>query len=338
MKFLRCKEVAGSSGKRVAIVGAGPAGLGAAGVLRCYGHEVVVFDMLPEAGGMMMFGIPDDRIPKDRIRASVKELMNAGVRFVFNTKVGRDIDLEQIISSFDAVLIATGTWKTRDLGIEGEDLSWVMKAAEWIVEVHMARYGYIPWSKVPIPEGTALIVGAGLTAADVVTLLLTYKELGRKVNRIMLSYRRTRDLAPMHPSEFERIEKMGVEIMELTQPVRIYEEGGERFVRLIRMRLVSSPGEKRARPVPIEGSEFDVKVNYVFKAIGELPTPPFENGKYGIELNQDGTIKVDENFMTTRRGVFAAGDVKHGPSLIGPAYKSGIDAAMKIHAYLSGQL
>ncbi|MCS7107379.1 MAG: FAD-dependent oxidoreductase [Acidilobaceae archaeon] len=338
VKFLRCKEVPKGTGKRVVIVGAGPAGLAAAGVLRCYGHEVVIYDMMPEAGGMMMFGIPDDRLPKDRIRESVKELMRAGVRFLFNVKVGKDVKLDELMASSDAVLIATGTWKTRELGVEGEHLPWVLPAAEWIVEVHMARYGYLSWNHVYKPSGTALIVGAGLTAVDVATLLLTYPEIKGGVKRVVLSYRRTRDLAPMRPSEFEQLEKMGVEIMELTQPVKIYEEGGKRYVRLVKMRLESAPGEKRPRPVPIEGSEFDLGADVVFKAIGELPTPPFEKGAYGIELNPDGTIKVDENFMTTRRGVFAAGDVKTGPSLIGPAYKSGIDAAVKIHQYLTGGL
>ncbi|MCX8195878.1 MAG: FAD-dependent oxidoreductase [Acidilobaceae archaeon] len=338
MKFLRCKEVARPTGKRVAVVGAGPAGLAAAGALKCHGHEVIVYDMLPEAGGMMMFGIPDDRIPKDRIRESVRELMNAGVKFFFNVKVGRDISLEELIASSDAVLIATGTWKTRELGVEGEDLPWVIPAAEWIVEVHMARYGYLPWSEVFRPRGTALIVGAGLTAADVATLLLTYKEFKEDVKRVILSYRRTRELAPMRPSEFERLEKMGVEVMELTQPVKIYEEGGKGFVRLVKMRLESAPDERRPKPVPIPGSEFDIGVDVVFKAIGEIPTPPFGKENHGIELNPDGTIKVDENFMTTRRGVFAAGDVKTGPSLIGLAYKSGLDAAAKIHLYLTGGL
>ncbi|MEN2999427.1 MAG: FAD-dependent oxidoreductase [Acidilobaceae archaeon] len=338
MKFLKCKEVPKSTGKRVIIVGAGPAGLGAAGVLRCYGHEVTVYDMLPEGGGMMMFGIPDDRLPKDRIRESIKELMRAGVKFIFNVKVGKDVMLDELISSSDALLIATGTWKTRELGVEGEDLPWVLPAAEWIVEVHMARYGYLPWSHVYRPYGTALVVGAGLTAVDVITLLRTYPEFKGDVKRVILSYRRTRELAPMRPSEFEELEKMGVEVMELTQPVKIYEEGGNRYVRLIRMRLESAPGEKRPRPVPVEGSEFDLRVDVVFKAIGELPTPPFEKGAYGIELNPDGTVKVDKNFMTTRRGVFSAGDVNTGPSLIGPAFKSGLDAAAKIHQYLTGGL
>ncbi len=338
MRFLRCQSIPPPTGKRVAIIGAGPAGLGAAGVLRCRGHDVVVFDMLPEAGGMMFFGIPDDRINKERIRASIRELMDAGVKFVLNTKVGRDIPLGKIIESFDAVLIATGTWRTRRLDVPGEDLPWVLNAAEWLVEVHMARYGHIPWSDVVKPKGRILIVGAGLTAVDIATVLLTYPEFRGGVEEVVLSYRRTRELAPMRLSEFERIEKLGVKVWELTQPIEFKERDGVRIVRFTRMKLEATPGEKRPRPKPIPGSEFEEVFDYVFKAIGEEPTPPFEPGEYGIELNPDGTIKTNEYFMTTREKVFAAGDVRHGPSLIGPALKSGLDAAQRIHEYLTGLL
>ncbi|MCE4604477.1 MAG: FAD-dependent oxidoreductase [Aeropyrum sp.] len=337
MKFLRCKEIAPSTGKLVSIIGAGPAGLGAAGYLRCRGHDVIVYEMLPEPGGMMMFGIPDDRIPKDNIRKSVKELMEGGVKIMLNTKVGKDISLDEIINSSDAVLIATGTWKPRKLGAPGEDLPWVVPAADWLVEVHLARYGYLPWAKVPKVSGTLLVVGGGLTAADAVHVPLTYPEFKDGVKKVVLSYRRTRDYAPMRKNEFERLVKMGAEPWELTQPIEFYEENGKRIVRLIRMKLEAGDSG-RPRPVPVEGSEFEAEFDWVLLAIGEVPTPPFSNGCCGIELNPDGSIKTDENFMTTRTGVFAAGDVRHGPSLIGKALKSGLDAAAKVHQYLSGQI
>lgn len=334
MRFLRCKSLPPPTGFTVAVIGAGPAGLGAAGILKCRGHEVVVYDMLPEAGGMMFFGIPDDRIPKHKIRASVRELMDAGVRFIFNTRVGVDVDLEDIIRSFDAVLIATGTWVSRDMGVPGEDLPWVVPAADWLVEVHLARYGYIPWSKVAKPRGRVLVVGGGLTAADAVTVPLTYPEFRDSVREVVLSYRRTREYAPMRVTEFERLIKLGAVPWELTQPIGFYEEGGRRIVRFTRMDLVKVPGEKRPRAVPVEGSEFEEEFDVVLKAVGEKPTPPFKPGQYGIELNPNGTIKISEGFMTTRPGVFATGDVVHGPSLIGPALKSGLDAAIAIDSYL----
>lgn len=338
MRFLKCRQVPQEKKAKVSIIGAGPAGLGAAGVLICKGYDVVVYDMMPEAGGMMLFGIPDDRLPKDNIRKGVKELMEAGVKFVFNTTIGKDIPLEKIIDESDAVLIATGTWKPRRMGVPGEDLPWVIPAADWLVEVHMARYGYLPWEKVPRVEGRILVVGGGLTAADAVHVPMTYPEFKEGVERVVLSYRRTRDFAPMRRQEFERLIQLGAEAWELTQPVEFREEGGKRIVKFVRMQLVDT-GKGRPKPVPIEGSEFEAEFDYVLLAIGEVPTPPFEGTSCcGIELNPDGTIKTDENFMTTRPGVFATGDVRHGPSRIGPALKSGLDVARAIDEWLKARI
>jgi glutamate synthase (NADPH/NADH) small chain len=155
---------------------------------------------------------------------------------------------------------------------------------------------------------------------------------------IVLSYRRTRKLAPMREAEMNRLEKLGAQIWELTQPVEFRMHGDKVVVKFVRLALIEAGAGKRPKPVPMPGSEYEKAFDWVLKAVGVTPTPPFENNKYGIELNSDGTIKVDENFMTTRPGVFAAGDVKHGPSLIGPAFKSGLDAAKKINEYLAGRL
>ncbi len=354
MRFLKCKKdaIPPSTGRRVAIVGAGPAGLGAAGWLRCKGHEVVVYDMAPEPGGMILFGIPITRIPKEPLRKGVRELMEAGVKFVLRTKVdmtvrygpidevlepAEKIHLEDLIREFDAVLVATGTWRTWDMGVKGEDLPWVYPAMEWIVALHMSIFGYRPPDTVPPLEGRILVVGGGLTAADAVLIPLSYQQFKGKIKEVVLSYRRSKQLAPMGEREIDNLILHGAKFWELTQPVEFSEENGKRIVRFVRMKLVKAEGEKRPRPVPIEGSEFEEEFDYVLKAVGVKPTPPLEPGCCGIELNPDGTIKTDENYMTTRPGVFAAGDVRHGPSLIGPALKSGLEAAMKIHEYLMGK-
>ena len=354
MRFLRCKpdKIPAPTGRRVAIVGAGPAGLGAAGVLRCRGHEVTVYDMAPEPGGMILYGIPITRIAKEPLRRGIRELAEAGVKFVLRTRVdtttrygpidevmepAERVHLESLIREYDAVLIATGTWKTREMGVPGEDLPWVYPAMEWIVSLHMAMFGYKPRDSVPPLEGRVLVIGGGLTAADSVLIPLTYEELKPKIEKVVLSYRRTKDLAPMGAREIDNLILHGAEFWELTQPVEFREEGGRRIVRFVRMRLVKEEGARRPRPIPIEGSEFEEEFDYVLKAVGVLPTAPFEDGCCGIRLNPDGTIKTDERYMTTREGVFAAGDVRHGPSLIGPALKSGIEAANAIHAWLSSR-
>jgi len=354
VKFLRCKpdKIPPSTGRVVSIIGAGPAGLGAAGILRCRGHEVIIYDMNPEPGGMILFGIPVTRIPKEPVRKGIRELIDAGVKFVLNTKVDmttsyglmdevipvkEKIHLESIIKESDAVLIATGTWRTRRMKVPGEDLPWVYPAVEWIVAMHMAKFGYKPWDTVPPLHGRVLVIGGGLTAADSVLIPLSYPEFKGKVEKVVLSYRRSKEYAPMGPREIDNLILHGAEYWELTQPVEFLERGGKRIVRFVRMKLVKVEGEKRPRPVPIEGSEFEAEFDYVLKAVGVLPTAPVEDGCCGIQLNSDGTIKTDENYMTTREGVFAAGDVRHGPSLIGPALKSGVDAANKILAYLASK-
>ncbi|MFP3286769.1 MAG: FAD-dependent oxidoreductase [Acidilobus sp.] len=354
MKFLRCKPSqvpSGVSGK-VAIIGAGTAGLGAAGVLRCKGYQVTVYDMLPEPGGMLVFGIHVDRIPKGPIREGVRELVDAGVEFVLNTKVGNRglekmdevvkpknvVDLEDIIRSHDAILIATGTWTSNKANVPGEVLSWVYPAMEFLVATHMAKFGYRSWEIVPDIKGDILVVGGGFTAEDAAYVPRTYPEYKERVRKVVLSYRRTRNEAPMGPMEMTNLEASGVEIWELTVPIAYREEAGRRLVRIIRNRLVQVPGEKRPRPEPIPGSEFDSYFDFVLEAIGERATPPFEGECCGIKLDPKwGTIVVDKDHMTTRKGVFAAGDVVHGPSQLGPALKSGMDAANAIIRYLSSR-
>ena len=331
MRFLRgCKigELPKKKGKKIAIIGAGPAGLGAAGDLICRGYDVDVYDQMPEPGGLIIFGIPDFRIPKERVRNGIKELESAGVRFILNTKVGRDIDLEDLINNYDAVLIATGTWKSRTLNIKGIELENVHLAFDFIVNYHLRKYGYLNKNVYSGPK--ALVVGGGLTAVDMCYIA---REAGAKI--VYLSYRRTRDYAPAGKNEFNQLEERGVKILELTQPVEFIGENGKiKQVKLIRNRLEKIDESGRPRPVPIDGSEFLLDVDTVFLAIGEIPTPPFKDGKYGIKLNDDGTIYTDSCFRTTRRGVFAAGDVRTGPSLIGPALASGKKAAICIHEFI----
>ncbi len=356
LKFLRCKPEAikPKTGKRVAIIGAGPAGLGAAGVIACEGHEVHVYDQFPEPGGLLIFGIPEYHVPKAPVRRGVEELKRAGVIFHTSTRViscqqgkpeneiehvlhgliKEKVCFEKLIEDFDAVLIATGAWKSRRLNIPGEDLKGVYPALEWLVDFSLAQHGYKKIEDVPPVKGNVLVIGGGLTAVDAVEVPLKY--IGSGIRKVYLSYRRTRKEAPMGEREFNRlIKEYGIEALELTIPVRFEgdSEGHVRKAILQRTRLEPSPSG-RPRPVPIPGSEFEIPVDTVLVAIGEIPSPPFENGCCGIELNPNGTIKVNEEFKTTRKKVFAAGDVKHGPSLIGPALKSGVDAAKHILKFL----
>ncbi len=319
------------TGKRVAIIGAGPAGLGAAGQLGCKGHEVHVYDKMPEPGGLLIYGVYEARMNRALVRRWTKELSDLlGVVYHLNTYIPRDVDLEDLIKSYDAVLIATGTWKTRRLNCPGENLHGVYYALEFMVDYYLTKYGYKPmyYESLDFKE-PIMIIGGGLTAVDAVLVSL---DMG--YSDIILSYRRTREYAPAGKKEFDELEKKGVKIMELTQPVAIHGKERVEEVELVRNELVPSPGGGRPRPKAIPGSNFRVKVGTVIPSIGLIPTPPFNGRDYGIELTEKGTIKTNEKFMTTREKVFAAGDVKHGAWLIGPALKSGIDAAKYIDEYL----
>ncbi|MGC9076351.1 MAG: FAD-dependent oxidoreductase [Conexivisphaera sp.] len=343
MKFLKCSEnaIPPPTGKRVAIVGAGPAGLGAAGVLRCKGHEVHVYDALQEPGGMLIFAIPEYHVPKAGVRSGVQELVKAGVNFHMKTKVagcsGDGVKLEDLVRDFDAVLIATGTWRSRNLGVPGEDLPGVYVALDWLFEFYQAQLGYTSMDEVPPLGRNIMVVGGGLTAVDATEVPLRYLKDRFNIQKVYLSYRRTRNEAPMSPREFNRlIEKYGVEPLELTVPTKFSPgpDGRVASTTLQRMKLESVPGDKRPHPVPIPGSEFEVKVDAVLVAAGEIPSPPFEQGCLGIELNRDGTIKTDQKFRTTAKKVFAAGDVRHGASLYGLALKSGNEAAAALDEFL----
>ncbi len=336
MKFIRCKpdSIPPLTGKKIAIIGSGPAGLGAAGVLVCKGHEIHVYEMHPEPGGLLIFGIPDFRIRKDLVRKGIRELAETGrVFFHTNLTVGRDVPLEDIIQSYDAVLIASGTVRTRNLRIPGADAEGVIGSVEWIIDYYRVKEGYPPYFFERLPEllEPVGIIGAGLTAADVAHV--SKVELGKET---MVIYRRTRREAPMGAREVEVLEKKGVRFIELLQPKEILKDDKGRVSGIICYRTtLGEPDESgRRRFIILEDQLETVRVRTVFQAIGPLPTPPFPDGCCGIKINENNTVWTDDHFRTTRKGVFAAGDVRHGPSLIGPALKSGMDAAKSIQEFL----
>ncbi|MCG2869815.1 MAG: FAD-dependent oxidoreductase [Vulcanisaeta sp.] len=329
--------------ERVAIIGAGPAGLGAAGYLICKGFQVDVYDKMPEPGGLMIFGIPEYRIPKKNVRAGVKELVELGVNFILKTKVVADeevhtegdefverkVHLEDLINEYNAVLIATGTWKSRALGIPGENLKGVYLALDYLYRIYASELGYLPKSVVYPTGNRVAVIGAGLTAVDAAI------EAQRQGARdVYVLYRRTINEAPAGKAEIQGLIKRGIKFVELTNIVEVLGKEHVEAVKLIKMRLGKPDESGRPAPEPIPGSEYVMEMDTVIAAIGEVPTPPFRDGCCGIKLTHRGTIDIDQKHRTTRRGVFAAGDVATGPSLIGKALKNGIDAAVAIEEYL----
>jgi len=319
------------SGK-IAIIGAGPAGLTAAGMLICEGLQVDVFDKLFEPGGLLMFAIPDRRIRKDKVRAGIEELTAAGVSFILRKKVGdsdnSDFLLDEIISKYDSVIIATGAWEPRKMNIEGENLEGVYHAAQYIVSYYSSIMGYSD-SYSSLGSST-VIIGGGLTAVD--SCLVAIEQ---KVKDVCLLYRRTKKEAPAGQKEIAFLESKGVNIIELKSPVRMVGLDNKlHSIVTVDIRLGSIDATGRPKPEPLEGSFSELEAESAIIAIGGLATPPFAQETHDIGVSNDRRILVDEKKRTSRKGVFAAGDVETGPSLIGPAIISGTEAALSIKKYI----
>uniref|UniRef100_A0A7C4BAQ8 Glutamate synthase n=1 Tax=Thermofilum pendens TaxID=2269 RepID=A0A7C4BAQ8_THEPE len=327
IRFAPCRSVPAETGKRAAIVGAGPAGLAAAGVLCCSGHRVDVFDRLPEPGGMLLFAIPEFRIPKEEVRRSIRELAGLGVGFHTNVEVGRHVRLEELLEDFDAVLVSTGTWCGRKLGVPGEDKENVYDALEWITGFMKNKLGYTE-TQVPPLTGRVAIVGAGLTAVDVAELAV--KEYGAEV--VML-YRRPMSVAPAKHM-LKHMESLGVRFIENVIPLEIL---GGRWAERVRLARVKPTTDRKAPVEVIPGSELELDFDVLVVAVGLRATPPENLRSLGAEMNPDGTIKIDQSFATNIPKLFAAGDVAHGPSNIGLAMRSGKLAASRINEYLRGR-
>jgi glutamate synthase (NADPH/NADH) small chain len=349
MKFaFLCKERPGAAKQRVAVIGAGPAGLSAAGFLACRGYEIDVYDKLPIPGGMMTFAIPKYRIPLDSVMEGVDELKGKfGVRFNLATKVvcgerhdeGDELvagtaDLLKLVESYDAVLISTGTWRSRRLGVPGDDAKNVMSALEFLFNLHIEDLG-LGKSHVGSFK-KVVVVGGGLSAVDAAE-----ESLLRGAQEVYLVYRRTIKEAPAGEFEIRRLARSGINWIELAAPKSIVvENGSAKEVVFQRMKLGEPDETGRPRPVPIPGSEFTVEADLVIAAVGEVPTPPIasECGDLIKHVGKDGRISVDKGYRISGRNIFAAGDVVTGPSKIGNAVGQGLRAAKEIDKFLAARI
>ena len=305
------------TGKRVAIVGSGPAGLTAAYYLARRGHAVTVFEALPEPGGMMRVGIPDYRLPKDILRAEIKEIENIGVDIKTNTRVD---SLDTLFKeSYNAIFIATGAHQGMKLGVKGEDSPRVMDCVSFLRDVSLGR-------EVRVGEKVA-VIGGGNAAIDSARTAL---RLGAK--DVTILYRRTRGEMPAGAEEIEGALAEGVKVEFLVAPSRIISRDGRVDLENIRMELGAIDASGRPRPEPIEGSEFITEFDTVIAAVGQRPEVPFK-----LTIGRGNIIEVDpETFATNREGVFAGGDARSGPASVIGAIADGRQAAISIDKYLGG--
>ncbi|EEB73820.1 NAD(P)-binding protein [Thermococcus sp. AM4] len=316
-------EIPPSTGKRVAVVGGGPAGLACAYYLRLKGHEVTIFEAMPELGGMTRYGIPEYRLPRDLLDEDIATVINTGIEVRTNTALGRDVTLEELREKYNAVFLAVGAWKSRKMGIPGEDLEGVMHGIEFLRKVNTGE-------EVKLGE-RVIVVGGGNTAMDVARTAL---RLGAKVTVV---YRRSKAEMPANEREVEEAIEEGVEFLFLANPVRIIGDGRVEEVELIKMRLGEPDSSGRRRPIPIEGSEFRVKADNVILAIGQYCDEEFLKG-LGIEARRGRAVVDEITLQTNVPGVFAGGDLVLGPSTVIESIATGRRGALMIDLYLRGRL
>nr|MBQ8245351.1 FAD-dependent oxidoreductase [Oscillospiraceae bacterium] len=316
--------VAEATGKKVAIIGGGPAGLNAAYQLAIKGHGVTVFDMMPEMGGMLRYGIPEYRLPKAVLAAEVKQIEALGVTMKNNVKIGADVTLDALRAEFDAVLVAVGAWKSTGVGCEGDKLDGVKGGIDVLREVNLGGR--------PDLGKNVAVVGGGNVAMDACR---TAVRLGAE--NVYVIYRRTRAEAPAEDLEIEEALEEGVNFKWLTNPAEIIGENGKvTKIKLQVMELGEPDASGRRSPVPVAGKFEVLDVDTVISAIGQRCSL---EGFEALELTRKGTIVADEAVCTTNlEGVFAAGDATNrGPSIAVRAIGEANDAAAAIDAYLQGK-
>jgi len=313
--------------ERVAIIGSGPAGLSAAYHLARRGIQSTIFEALPRAGGMLRVGIPDHRLPPDVLDREIELIANLGVEIRTGTALGQDFTLDGLFDDgYQAVFLGTGAHKGLTLGISGEEAEGVRQGVDFLREVNLT--GTAPVGK------KVGIVGGGNVAIDVSRAAL---RLGAEEVHIL--YRRTRAEMPAWEEEIQAAEDEGVSISYLTAPVEILASGGRMSgLRLIRMELGEPDGSGRRRPVPVEGSEFDIEIDQLIPAIGQRPDILPLEGLEGLTLTRWGTVDADPlTCATGRKGVFAGGDLRTGPDIAIRAVAAGKEAAESIVRYLNGE-
>ena len=326
---IRVPKVEAKTGKRVAVVGSGPAGLTVAADLAKLGHSVTMFEALHKPGGVLTYGVPDFRLPKSVVDAYVDYVRRLGVEIRVDSVIGRLYTIDELLEQYDAVFIGTGAGTPKFLGVPGENLNGVYSANEFLIRVNLMRACEFPEYDTPIKVGRrVVIIGGGNVAMDAARVAL---RLGAE--EVVVLYRRTEAEMPARREEVENAKEEGIKLMFLAQPIGFIgdKDGWVRNVRCIRMRLGEPDESGRRRPIPIPGSEFTVNADTVVIAIGARVNPLIQRTCPKLKVRRDGTIVTDEWGRTSIPRVYAAGDVVTGAATVIEAIASGKRVAEAIH-------
>ncbi len=324
-------DVAKPTGKRVAIVGSGPAGLTAAAELARAGHAVTIYESLHEAGGVLTYGIPAFRLPKDVVRAEIDQVLALGARLKKNHLVGRSVSVDELLA-YDAVFLATGAGLPAFMCIPGENLSGVYSANEFLTRVNLMHAEAFPEFDTPVMHGARVaVIGGGNVAMDSARVA---RRLGAKVS---LVYRRGEEEMPARRAEVLHAREEGIEFLTCTNPTRILGEQCVTGIECVKMSLCGMDASGRRSPKPTEGSEFILDVDMVVQAIGTSPNPLLVSLIPGLERGRKGNVVVDENGRTSIPHVYAGGDIATGAATVIEAMGSAKKAAAAIDAMLKGE-
>ncbi|MDE5714352.1 MAG: NADPH-dependent glutamate synthase [Muribaculaceae bacterium] len=323
------------NGKKVAVIGSGPAGLACASDLARMGYEVKIFEALHEVGGVLVYGIPEFRLPKDRIVAKeVDAVRRLGVEIETDVIVGRTMTIDSLLDDegYDAVFIGSGAGLPRFMGIEGENLNGVFSANEFLTRANL-MHAYDDSFDTPIYTGRkVVVVGGGNVAMDAVR---TARRLGAES---VIVYRRSESELPARVEEVHHAKEEGIEFRMLTNPVRVLgdDKGWVKGIECVEMTLGEPDESGRRSPIVKEGSNFEIDCDVVIMALGTSPNPLIKSTTKGLETNRRGCIVADEDGRTSRKGVFAGGDAVTGAATVILAMGAGRKAAKAIDDFLKG--
>lgn len=321
-----------SNHHKVAIVGAGPAGLTCAGDLAKQGYEVTIFEALHVAGGVLMYGIPEFRLPKEIVQKEISHLKELGVEIVTNFVVGRSDSIDSLIESgYEAIFIGSGAGLPNFMNLEGENLKGVYSANEFLTRINLMK-AYKEGSATPVQHPKkCVVVGGGNVAMDAARCA---RRLGSEVHIV---YRRSMEELPARKEEVEHAQEEGIIFDLLCNPVKVLgdENGWVIGIECVRMELGEPDESGRRRPVEIKDSNFTIDIDCMIMAIGTSPNPLIRHTTEGLEVNRKGCFIVDDKNMTSRAGIYAGGDAVTGAATVIQAMGAGKKAASSIHEYLS---
>lgn len=336
MKAEAASAAAPRNGKRVAVVGSGPAGLSCAGALNALGYDVTVYEALHTPGGVLVYGIPEFRLPKALVKREIEGLKKAGVKIETNVVVGKSVTLNELLTEegYSAAFVGSGAGLPRFQNIEGEQLSGVYSANEFLTRINLMKAYDFPNHLTPIRAGESVaVIGGGNVAMDAARCAL---RLGAK--RVAIVYRRGEEEMPARREEIHHAREEGVEFMMLTNPVRFSgdENGYVNRMTCVRMALGEPDASGRRRPCEVPGSEFDMDISCAVVAIGNSPNPLIAQTTPGLETQKWGGIVVREDSLATSvPGVYAGGDAVTGAATVILAMGAGKQAAKEIDEYLN---